>query len=456
MPADIAPASLGAGPGESKKAVERQERLGKLEKSFIGFQAAFALLFWLPVFYTFQKKIGLADREILGIQSVYYVVFALFEIPTGYLADRLGRRLCARLGAFFLLLSNLIPVLLAELPGLSLPVLHAGMLAHFVVIALARSLVSGALSAYLYDALERQGRGAHYAAIEGKARSVGLLARILGWLGVGALMELRLSLPYVLTVGSALAAAYFAWGIPEGGEPSRKAQEKAQVGGLSSERRGMGAAGLPGLADVLAALRASPVLVLALFQGVAIFTLDRILLVNLFQPILGSKGFSIAQAGPMLAWVSFVEAFCAARVGFLQRRLLGGTTASPVALGTAVLGLSAVMGICLAGFALADRTGAWVLFSVYSVAAGFAYPLQRQAIQQAIVDSRMRATLVSLESLIDRSVCAVVAWILGESLAAGQLSGFLISAGLGTVVFGVVVQAALRFARRPSLLGTSS
>ena len=59
------------------------------------------------------------------------------------------------------------------------------------------------------------------------------------------------------------------------------------------------------------------------------------------------------------------------------------------------------MGISLGWMGWAGPKLTLALFTVYSLAAGFAYPLQRQAMNEAIPDSRFRATLISVESLID-------------------------------------------------------
>src|SRR3954464_5130358 len=89
---------------------------------YYGFQFAFSLLVWLPVFYEYQKRIGLSDPEIFRIQSIYYLLFCLLEIPTGLFADLWGYRLCMRVGALVLVASNLLPIYAQS---------YSGFLAHF-------------------------------------------------------------------------------------------------------------------------------------------------------------------------------------------------------------------------------------------------------------------------------------------------------------------------------------
>ena len=44
-------------------------------------------MLWLPIFYAYQRQLGLSDAQIFGIQSLYYVAFCLMEIPTGMAAS---------------------------------------------------------------------------------------------------------------------------------------------------------------------------------------------------------------------------------------------------------------------------------------------------------------------------------------------------------------------------------
>ena len=71
-------------------------------KLYHAFSFFFSLLFWAPIFYEYQKQMGLSDSEIFGIQSLYYLAFCFLELPTGFLADRYGHRLSLRWAAIFL------------------------------------------------------------------------------------------------------------------------------------------------------------------------------------------------------------------------------------------------------------------------------------------------------------------------------------------------------------------
>jgi MFS family permease len=250
-----------------------------------GFQFFFGLLLWAPIFYQYQKLAGLSDGEIFGIQSIYYLVFCLLEIPTGLLADRFDYRTSLTAGAGVLVVANLVPVLSGS---------YASFLGHFVLIALARSLVSGALSAYLYEYLHVSGAGEHYLRVEGAGRAYSLVGKIVYWPVIGLLMTWNLPSPYWLTAinaGIALVCALKLPPIPGGRRTTGKT-----------------ASLLAGAGGALSALRSSRWLALLMVQGIAMFTLIRICQVNLFQPILESKSLSMNWYGAVLAAMTLFAA----------------------------------------------------------------------------------------------------------------------------------------------------
>ncbi|MGW4522743.1 MFS transporter [Amycolatopsis sp. NPDC004378] len=382
----------------AKPAVQRTVRLT------YGFQFFFGLLLWVPIFYQYQKLAGLSDGEIFGIQSIYYIVFCLLEIPTGMVADRFDYRTSLAAGAGVLVVANLVPVFLGS---------YTGFLVHFVLIALARSLVSGAQSAYLYEYLHASGAGEHYLRVEGVGRAYSLVGKIVYWPVIGLLMTWNLPSPYWLTAINAAVALAFACRLP------------AIPGGRRST--GKTASLLAGVGGALSALRSSRWLALLMVQGIAMFTLVRICQVNLFQPILESKSLSVNWYGAVLAAMTVFEALGAARPHRLRRAI------GPVG---SVFTLTIVMALCLGLIVFVGSFPAVVLLCVFAVATGIAFPVQKQLLNDSIPDSRHRATLLSMESIVDRAVCALVAVALGAYLAAGRLNEFLV---LSAVVTGVAM-----------------
>lgn len=391
------------------------------------FQLLFNLLWWMPVFYAYQRQAGLSDGQIFGIQSIYYIAFCLCEIPTGMVADRIGARNCLRAGAVVMTAANLVPVLTPS---------YTGFLVHFLAIAAGRSLTSGAASAYLYDALAAEGCEEHYLKAEGTARALGLAAKVMCWPLVGPLMAVAHPAPYVLSAVSAAGSLACAVALPRLAPSRREAEPEARTLGRDDGRR----SGL--LRDAAVALRwvrATPWLALLMVQGVAVFTLSRICQVNLFQPILLDHGIGESAHGGVLAAMTVAEAVASARPQWLGRKLAPATW---------VTLLSVALAGTLAGITLGGPWTVVALLCVFAAVTGFAYPVQRKLVNDAIPALAPRATLLSVESIVDRGVCALAAVAAGAYLSADRLDALLWHSAIVTAVVMATVQLALRSRER--------
>lgn len=367
----------------------------RLVRLYYWFQLTITLMLWQPIFFQYQQLMGLSDQQNLDTQSVYYLSFFLLEIPTGFLADRLGYLGCVRVGAALHVLTHAIPVAWTTFHGF---------LAHWILLALSRSLISGAASAYLYNELEARGQVELYKEAEGRARAWSLAAKVLGFLGTDLMTRSSMALPYIGSAFSAVVATFVALLFPR---PTRPPATK------TSEK--------PQLRVVGQLLVRDPLLQLVILQGIAIFTLTRIVQVNMFQPLLAARGFAATSFGTILAANTLFEALGSANPKLFRRYC------SDLA---AVFWLTAGLALCSWALAHSGHWGCFWWLNVFSLLTGFAFPIQRQVMNEHIPDSRYRASLLSAESLVDRAVCAWVAHRLGSALQAGEMGLFLnLSAG---------------------------
>ena len=380
-------------------------------RRYIGFQFFFNLLLWIPVFYEFQRSIGLSDSAIFGIQSIYYIAFCLLEIPTGFIADRFGYRSSIMFGALVLTVANVLPPMAPT---------FAGFLVHFVLIALARSLISGATSAYLYEYLKAHGEEARYKKIEGDARFYSLAGRVVAWSAVGWLMAWSSTSPYWISAANAAVAFVLAVTLPV-------------VQPAVSQGETVDGAKLPLVA--IRTLARSPLLLLIMLQGVGIFVMVRILQVNLYQPVVAVKGFDITAFGWIMAVMTIFEAVGAKLAHRLKGRFAEHTTVTVM-----TLVLSASLVIIAAGGQVLLVVG----FCLFSFASGVAFPVQKQMLNDAIVTARLRATFLSLESIMDRAVCALAVLPLGGLVASGKIQATLYVTAAATAVAAAGVYLLLR------------
>ncbi|MGZ3713435.1 MAG: MFS transporter, partial [Bdellovibrionota bacterium] len=256
---------------------------------------------------------------------------------------------------------------------------------------LARSFVSGASSAYLYEFLTEQGEQAKFKQIEGNARAYGLVAKVICWAFVGVLMEWKLTLPYWLTFAAAAISLVYAFSLP-----NLTSRVKAKTNSVTGET-------FTRLVGMFRQVALHPYLLFLMLQGVAIFVLGRIVQVNLYQPILNAKGIVLSTHGIVMSAMTIFEAVGSARPG-VMRFFFNDQNAVTV--------LTVALGACLAVMPWAGGYGTIVLLCVFALIGGLAYPIQRHLFNESIRDASYRATLLSMESIIDRAACALVATLL--------------------------------------------
>lgn len=159
--------------------------------------------FWLvlPILIPYYEANRLNSTQIFTIQAAYALSILLMEIPSGYLADVIGRKKTLILGACFL------PV------GIGVYVFTHSfatfILAEFII-AIGNSMRSGCDSALIYDSLIQMKQEPEYKKFEGRSfyytRVGTALSSILG--GVTALISLRV--PFYINMGVCLFMIPFA------------------------------------------------------------------------------------------------------------------------------------------------------------------------------------------------------------------------------------------------------
>ena len=144
----------------------------------------------------FLLDAGLTIFQVFVANAVFTAAMALFEIPTGVVADTRGRR------ASFLLSESIIA--LGTLAYVGVAAVHGGLLLFClagVVLGLGYTFYSGAVEAWLVDALKATGYERELDGVFARASMVSHVAMIVGTVGGGLLGTLDLSLPYLARVG---------------------------------------------------------------------------------------------------------------------------------------------------------------------------------------------------------------------------------------------------------------
>jgi len=125
------------------------------------------LMLIMPIVALFYNENGLDDFDIYLLQAIYSFSVAVLEIPSGYMADIVGRKKTLVLGSFLGAVGYLTYTVSYNFSGF--------MLAE-IILGLGGSFISGADSAMLFDSLAARGHQHQYLQFEGRITSLGNFA----------------------------------------------------------------------------------------------------------------------------------------------------------------------------------------------------------------------------------------------------------------------------------------
>ncbi len=336
---------------------------------------------------------GLTNTEAFAANAFFTAGLVLFEVPTGVVADVRGRRLSYLLGTLTLAISTLLYLLMWRI---SAP-FWAWALAS-VLLGLGFTFFSGAVQAWLVDALKATGFDGSLDAVFAKGEIVEGAAMLTGSVAGGYLAQAtNLGAPYVLRAGVLAITFVLAFVLMKdvGFTPKRTGRPLQEVRGVLSRALQYGLRNPPVRWVMLANM---------FTDGVSIYAFYAM------QPYLlelygDTKAYGIAG-------------LAAAIVGGAQ---IGGGVLVPhlarvFPQRTSVL-LAAVMlsAACLALIAAVPRF--WIavpLLVVWGLVFAVVSPV-RQAYVNDLIPSEQRATVLSFDSLMGSSGGVVAQPILGRA-----------------------------------------
>jgi len=199
---------------------------------FILFRVGFSVRFYYPVFSLLFLDLGLSLEQFALLNAVWAVTIVIAEVPSGALADVLGRRLLVRAAACLMAFEMMLLLVAPFVGGAWLMTL---LVANRIASGLAEASASGADEALAYDALAEAGqRNLWPRVLERLAKlqawafgiamlsggllyDASMLTRILQWTGldveVGSTVAHRL--PVLATLGMAGIAIVAAFAMRE-------------------------------------------------------------------------------------------------------------------------------------------------------------------------------------------------------------------------------------------------
>lgn len=325
----------------------------------------------------FLLSIGISLGEVALTNSIFWAGVVLFELPTGMLADGRSRAWSLRLGCLAYAACGLVYVCAN---GLWLSILAE------IFAALSIAFQSGALQAWVTDALDRQGQGQQRRQVFANGAIIGGSSMLVGGFCGAGLACLNYRLIWLPLIVLSLVAYIFARRQMNGqGEPLERVTE------------------IKALKQSLSLLRASSdvrwvIFVFILFGIVVCF--------NFYW-----SPFFKEQVGQLsLSWIWLVMYFPCVFGGWLVRKITVPQGREGNYLVFSLIGTG--LGMLLLAFTGSLHT-ALAAVVVHEISRGMFEPLNHSFVQHRVTSS-FRATFGSVQSLIGRlgfSVVPLVVWI---------------------------------------------
>lgn len=339
------------------------------------FTGALALIWGVNTLFLLQS--GLDIFQVMLVNAAFSFAEFLFEVPTGVVADTLGRRVS--------LLFCLITLLGATLAYVALPALGLGFWS-FVSVSIALGLGftfwSGAAEAWLVDALKHAGYDQPIEGVFAKSQMMFGVAMLIGTTAGGLLGQLDLRVPYYVRAVLLVPLIVIAW-------------TRIQEPGL--QRRTLSLATLPAemkavfVGGVRHGLR-NPVVRPLIFAAAVANTF-------MMFGFYSWQRYFLDLLGKELVWVNGLVAALVGLASILGNLAMGWVS-TVIRTRTGIL-IAAVairtVTIMLCGLAPSFSV-AVVLYLVANFASGVASPI-RQGLINHHIPSAQRATILSVDSL---------------------------------------------------------
>jgi len=373
---------------------------------------------WLPtslivgVNTLFLLDGGLSNVEAFAANAIYTLGLVLFEIPTGMVADTWGRRTSYLLGASIQLVGNLLYVWMwyAKAP-------FWGWGVASLLLGCGYTFFSGALEAWLVDALKHAGYDGDLDPIFARNQIVTGIAMLVGTITGGFIAQIAmLGTPYLVRAGLQLVSFFVALLLMKdiGFTPERGDGFVHHVKTLAGAGWTYGVKNRP----VRWVMFAAP-----FYMGTGIygFYAAQPYLLDLFGDHAAIGVAGIAAAG--IAGTQVAGGFAVPYIRRLFRRRTD-----------ILLACAALTTVALVGMGLLQHFAVVVALLVLWAVAFAANTPVRQAYINQLIPSHERATVLSFDSMVNSTGGVVFQPILGRVAdTAGYAASYLVSGAIAVV-----------------------
>lgn len=365
------------------------------------------LMLTTPYLPLFLEANGV-DKHSYGLLAAIHALSIIFlEIPSGYLADAIGRKKTLIIGALLGVLGFVIHSLSFD---------FSGFLVAMITLGIGQSMISGSDSALLYETLAAMKKEGDYAKYEGRVIALGNFMETAGAPLGGLLAVASLRYPFIAQAAVALVAVPAALTLVEPGRDADKGHRKGRTFNL-----------LPELKRSLLLDR-------------------RLLLLVFYSALIGTGTYTMAKAIPY--WYQETLQSSLAELGFFWSALnlstaLFATYAYRVERKINRLnfmaGIGLVVSLSFFSLAFASEYVAIALLFLFYCCRGLATPILKNYINDH-TDSDIRATVLSVRMflvyLLFAALFPAMGWV-GDSAA--WSSALMLAGGFFTLLCGAAI-----------------
>jgi MFS family permease len=320
---------------------------------------------------------GLDIFAVMVVNASFTVAQMFFEVPTGVVADTVGRRASYLLSVAIILVSTVLYVWFGMIEAGVLPFVLAS-----VILGFGFTFYTGAVDAWMVDALGTVGYEGKLDPIFARYGMFSGAAMLIGTTLGGLLGQIDLAVPYIVRAVVLVPAFVLGWVFMRDlgfkGRP-------LQVSTFARETRRIARCGIRyGLGDPVVRL----VMVASAIQGLF-----------LFYGFYSWQRYFLDLLGRDLVWVAGLIAAAVGCTQILGNALVGRLVRWVPDRGMILFGVMAVSTVAVMGAALVDSFGFAVgLYLVYALGWGIYIPVKQSWIN-ARIPSEERATIISLDAL---------------------------------------------------------
>jgi MFS family permease len=356
----------------------------------------------MPVIVLFYEENGLSMQDIMVLQALYSLALVIFEVPSGYFSDTIGRRNSLVAGSVLCTFGFII---------YSLSHSFFGFLCAEMILGFGYSFISGTDSALLYDTLLETGKEKDFTKKQGRLSATAnfseAVAGILG--GIIAIYSLRLN--FYIETGVIALSIPVALSIVE---PKTHKNLKPQTT-------------YKGFYNIIRETFSDPPL-FWLITCNAVILASTLTIVWFVQPYLKISGIPLVMFG--IIWTVLNLSVGASSLSANKIKNIFGNEFSFI--------LPLIL-VVTGYFSLTFMNLKWafVLFILLYIARGFTVPVFTNLINRQIPSER-RATVLSIRVLLTRIIFCIVGPASGYISDCFSLKTGLLFAGTSFLILGAI------------------